>query len=91
MTKRSPRPRRIIKGVGGLTVVLVVGIVIGALVLVCGTQRVRQVHDEMMQVTWAPMSLVVRYAKVVLFFLVPVTGFVILLDLGFSHLISDVL
>ena len=45
----------------------------------------------MAQVAWSPISLVVRYARVVLFFLVLVTGFVILLDLGFSHLISYIL
>ena len=76
---------------GGLTLALVLGIVIGGVVLLLGTQRARDVHDEMLQVTWAPVSLVVRYARVVLFFLVPVAGLIILLDFGFSHVVSYLL
>jgi preprotein translocase SecE subunit len=76
---------------GGLTIVLVLAVAVGAVVLVRDTQSAREVHHEMTQVAWSPMSLVVRYARVVLLFLVPVTGFIILLDLGFSHLISYLL
>lgn len=77
--------------VGGLIVVLVLATVIVAFALGRGPQAVRQVHDEMAQVTWSSPSLVVRYARVVLLFLAAVTGCVILLDFGFSHLTSFIL
>jgi preprotein translocase SecE subunit len=79
------------RNVAGLTVLLFLGIVISAVILGRRTQAVREVHDEMAQVAWAPRSLVVRNTRVVLLFLVPVVGFIVLLDFGFSHFIAHLL
>jgi len=74
--------------VAGLAILLIVGTVIAAVVLGRSAQPVRGVHDEMAQVTWPSPSLAVRYGRIVFLFLVAVTGFVVLLDVGFSDLIS---